>query len=97
MGAKGGEGGGGSALDVGIGAYNTQKGGSMSATIRPNAIILTKVQRTVISMMVKGCIVALTLHPRCFFISLPNNIQKQGRIQEFSKGGGGRCITIVGI
>ena len=44
----------------------------MRATILPEAIILTKAHRDMVSMMAKGCIVALVLPLRCFLFLLPN-------------------------
>ena len=44
----------------------------MRTTILPYAIILTKTHRTVVSIMAKGCIVALVLPLRCFLFVLPN-------------------------
>ena len=42
----------------------------MGATILPHAIVLTKVHRAAVSIIAKGCIVALPL--RCFLFLLPN-------------------------
>ena len=44
----------------------------MRATILPQAIILTKACRAVVSMIAKGCIVAQVLPLRCFLFLLPN-------------------------
>ena len=38
----------------------------MRATIRPSAVILNKANRAAVSIMAKGCIVALILPLRCF-------------------------------
>ena len=46
----------------------------MRASILPYAIIMTKAHRAMVSMMVKGCIVALVLPLRCFLFLLPNHI-----------------------
>ena len=44
----------------------------MRATILPLAVILTKAHRVAVSIMAKGCIVALILPLRCFLFVLPN-------------------------
>ena len=46
----------------------------MMATILPKAIILTQAHRATVSMMAKGCIVAIILPLRCFLFLLPNYI-----------------------
>ena len=54
--------------------YKKYRGGSMSATILPYAIILTKAHRATVSMMAKRCIVARVLPLTCFLFLLPNYI-----------------------
>ena len=46
----------------------------MRATILLKAIILTKAYRAMVSIIAKGCIVALVLPLRCFLFLLPNYI-----------------------
>ena len=43
----------------------------MRATILPKAIILTKAHMAAVSIMDKGCIVALILPPVCFYFYYP--------------------------
>ena len=50
------------------------RGGSTQATILPSCITLTKAHRAAISMMAKGCIVALVQPLRCFLFLPANHI-----------------------
>ena len=43
----------------------------MRATLPPCASILTKAHRAAVSIMAKGCIVALVLPLRCFYFYYP--------------------------
>ena len=46
----------------------------MRATILPEAFILTKTCRAMVSIMALGCTLPLALPFRCFLLSLPNYI-----------------------
>ena len=55
----------------------------MRATAFLQAIILTKAHRAAVSMMVKGCFVALVLLLRCFLFLLPNYIHVYAIIMQY--------------
>ena len=55
----------------------------MRATILPKAVILTTAHKAAVSMMARGCIVALVLPLRCFLFLLPNYIHVYANMMQY--------------